>query len=574
MKKPDIFKKKSKTDKTEESVITVDTPAGEEESGTGADGKDAPPEPEDKESSETTTDIVAADDAELSDDTPAYVPGKKKKHVVRWIILALIVVAVIYFIIKSRMAGSAPMQVETAEVTKGSIEETVTISGTVTASTNKTYYADLTATINSVPVKTGDRIKKGDLIIDYDADELALTKRQAELNVEQAEGSYSGTMEKNAKATDVLRGNSIHDINNRLDEIVKEIDAINYKIQEKTDRMSGTLTELQEVALDINQNGIADSAEAAYTAAWNEQNDGDAEVNLDYLTRLQNGEGDSNVYASEENQQMALAVQKSIADKQYALQHDPEIEKWQREITALNEESATLQGQKSAEMSRLTSGEKKAMDAQKELAELSADDTISDVEEAEKGVRADFAGVVTEVTVNEGMTVTKGTRMVSVASTEDIEVDIQIAKADMNRIKTGQSVDITVNGHEYSGTVGKISGTAVKNASGVPVVNAVIEIKNPDAELVLGVEASNKIHTNKADDVIVIPYEFVGSDADGDFVYLYKDGTSVRQNVTVGITTSTMAEIREGLSEGDQLITSDTDTMTDGAPVALSLSVG
>ena len=541
MKKPDIFKKKQKAAET------------------------AAPE--------TDTELTA--ETEDSSETPTYVPGKKKKgRIIKWIILILIVAAVIFFIVRSRMASNAPMQVETMDVTRGDIEETVTISGTVTAAESKTFYAGMTATINSVPVKAGDRIQKGDLLLDYDKDELELTRRQAELNMEQTEGNYSGTLEKNAKATDVLRGNSIHDINNRLDQITKEIDDINYKITEKTDRMSKTLTELQEVSMDINQNGIADSAEASYTAAWNEIHDGDADVALDYITRLQNGEGDGNVYASEENQQMALAVQKSISDYQYALQHDPEIEKWQREITSLNEESATLQGQKSAEMSRLTSGEKKAMDAQKELAQLSADDTISDVEEAEKGVRAEFSGVVTDVSVNEGMTVTKGTPMISMASTDDIEINIQIAKSDMSRVKTGQEVDITVNGHEYTGKISRISGNASKNASGVPVMNAVIKVDNPDEDLVLGVEASNKIHTNKSENAIVIPYEYVGSDADGDFVYLYKDGASVRQAVTVGITTSTMAEITEGLSEGDQVITADTDTMTDGAPVGLSISVG
>ena len=541
MKKPDIFKRKQKAAET------------------------AAPE--------TDTELTA--ETEDSSETPTYVPGKKKKgRIIKWIILILIVAAVIFFIVRSRMASNAPMQVETMDVTRGDIEETVTISGTVTAAESKTFYAGMTATINSVPVKAGDRIQKGDLLLDYDKDELELTRRQAELNMEQTEGNYSGTLEKNAKATDVLRGNSIHDINNRLDQITKEIDDINYKITEKTDRMSKTLTELQEVSMDINQNGIADSAEASYTAAWNEIHDGDADVALDYITRLQNGEGDGNVYASEENQQMALAVQKSISDYQYALQHDPEIEKWQREITSLNEESATLQGQKSAEMSRLTSGEKKAMDAQKELAQLSADDTISDVEEAEKGVRAEFSGVVTDVSVNEGMTVTKGTPMISMASTDDIEINIQIAKSDMSRVKTGQEVDITVNGHEYTGKISRISGNASKNASGVPVMNAVIKVDNPDEDLVLGVEASNKIHTNKSENAIVIPYEYVGSDADGDFVYLYKDGASVRQAVTVGITTSTMAEITEGLSEGDQVITADTDTMTDGAPVGLSISVG
>ncbi|MBR5979833.1 MAG: efflux RND transporter periplasmic adaptor subunit, partial [Oscillospiraceae bacterium] len=143
MKKPDIFKRKQKAAET------------------------AAPE--------TDTELTAK--TEDSSDTPTYVPGKKKKgRIIKWIILILIVAAVIFFIVRSKMASNAPMQVETMDVTRGDIEETVTISGTVTAAESKTFYAGMTATINSVPVKAGDRIQKGDLLLDYDKDELELTR--------------------------------------------------------------------------------------------------------------------------------------------------------------------------------------------------------------------------------------------------------------------------------------------------------------------------------------------------------------------------------------------------------------
>ena len=218
-------------------------------------------------------------------------------------------------------------------------------------------------------------------------------------------------------------------------------------------------------------------------------------------------------------------------------------------------------------MSKLTGGEKSALAAQKELTELSSADAISDIEAAESGVTADFTGVVTELTVEEGATVAKGTRLLSIASTDDVEVNFQITKADMTRVRVGQAVDITVNGESYEGEVIRISGSATKNASGVPVVDAKIRIKNPDDKLILGVEASNKIHTNHAEDVVVIPYEYVGSDADGDFVYLFRDGQAVRQNVVVGLTTSTQAQITEGLEAGDLIITSDPELITDGMVV-------
>ncbi|MCR5675131.1 MAG: efflux RND transporter periplasmic adaptor subunit [Lachnospiraceae bacterium] len=493
----------------------------------------------------------AKKEEKAADATPSYVPGKKKVKK-RWIVIGVIAVAAVAaLIIRNRMAGSKAPEVEVTEVTTGSIEEIVTISGNVASAEKKSYFATVAAPIAELNVKAGDRVKKGDVLFVYSEEDLEHAKKQAELSLQQAEGTYSAAASKNAKSTDVLRGNSIHDINNRLTEITKEIDAINNKITEKKDRMSGTVTELQNTLLDINQNGVADSTDESNT----------------WRTRTEDNKDDTDPSSS--NRQMYLAVQQSLNDKQYALAHDPEIEKWEREITALNEEKSTLTEQKSVEQSKLTGGDWSQLKATKELSELTNNRTIEDIEAVAGGIRADFSGVVTSVSVTEGATVNKGAQLFSVESTDDVEVTIQISKADMTKVRVGQQVDITVNERPYEGIVKQISGSATKNTSGVPVVDARIRVKNPDDQLILGVEASNKIHTNKAEDVIVLPYEFVGADEEGDYVFVVEDGVAKRRSVTVGLTTSTDAEITEGLSVGDQVITGDLAGITDGMTVSI-----
>ena len=132
----------------------------------------------------------------------------------------------------------------------------------------------------------------------------------------------------------------------------------------------------------------------------------------------------------------------------------------------------------------------------------------------------------------------------------------------------GQKVDITINGKAYTGEVTQISGSATKNANGVAVVDTKIKVTNPDNEIILGVEANNKIHAEKADNTIVLPYEYVQTDAEGDYVFVLENNTAVRKAVKIGISTSTEAQIVEGLSENDKVITTNLDTLTDGMPVA------
>lgn len=473
-----------------------------------------------------------------------YTPGKKKGYV-KFIVLGLVVLLVAYLVISNIRAKNAPMPVTATNVMKGDIEVIVSVSGNVASDETKTYYSEITAPIGMLDLKTGDRVNKGDVLYKFNESTLEIKKKSAELNLQQANGSYSGNLEKNRKATDVLEGNSITDINNRLDQITDEIDAINDKITEKKTRMNQTLTDLQKVSQDVDENSVSDSFDAA-----------------------QNNNA-PNERKTEDGTQMALEVQNAILDVQNALSNDAEIEEWNRQITKLNEEKADLQEQASAELGALTSGEKSALEAQRELTELESTDTLEDVEKAEGGIYADFAGVVTEVATETGAVVNEGAKIITIESTDSVRVDIEISKSDLNKIKTGQSVDITINGQPYEGEVTKISGTAKNNASGVPVVAAEIKIKNPDDNIILGVEASNKIHTDKAEGVLVLPFEYIGTDGDGDYVYVIKDGVLVRQNVTLGLTNSTDAEIVEGLNEGDQIVTTDVTTLTEGTKVTV-----
>ena len=465
---------------------------------------------------------------------------KKKKGIKKWIALGVVVVLAGVYIFSSIQKKNAPLPVTTAQVMRGDIEEIISISGNVTSNETKSYFAEVTAPIETLDLSTGDRVEKGDILYAYNVEDLSKAKKQAELTLAQANGNYSGSLEKNRKATDKLSGNSITDINNRLDEITAEIDALNDKITEKTSRMNQTLTDLQKTMQDVDQNGVSDS----YDAAQNNNN--------------------PNERKTEDGTQMSLEIQNAISDVTYAISNDPEITEWNRQVRALNEEKAELSEQASAEMSALTSGEKTAMEAQRELTELESNSTISDIENLENGIKADFGGVVTEVATEKGATVTAGAKIMTIASTEDVRVDIKISKADLGKVKEGQKVDITINGNDYEGEVTKISGTATNNASGVPVVDGQIKINNPDDRIILGVESTNKIHAQKSENAIVIPYEYIGTDSEGDFVMLIENGVLTRRDVTVGLTTTTDAEITEGLSEGENIVAADVSTLTEG----------
>jgi RND family efflux transporter MFP subunit len=255
-----------------------------------------------------------------------------------------------------------------------------------------------------------------------------------------------------------------------------------------------------------------------------------------------------------------------MQDVQYALSNDPEIQAWKTQITTLQEEQSHLN---SAKASQVNPGTATATKASMESTQLTQEDTISKIEAAREGVKAEFNGVITAIPNNvvEGATVSAGANIMTIANLDDVQVSIQVSKSDLPKISVGQKVDVTINNKTYEGEISKISGTATKNANGVAVVDTVIVVTNPDDEIILGVEANNKIHAEKADNTIVLPYEYIQTDATGDYVLVVDNGIVTRKDVTIGISTSTDAQITEGLSGGEAVISSDVSLLTEGMAV-------
>ena len=477
----------------------------------------------------------------------------KKRYVV--IGVALLLVALIVFN-SINSAKKAVVMVETKEASLGTIENILSISGTVQSAESKTYFSDVTAPLAEINVKVGDKVAAGDTLYTYDEAALDLSRQTAELAIKQAKGSYnsywSGTAAADRKYAEGLTPQQIND---RLDAITAEIDALNNKITEKTSRMNQTLTDLQKVQADINQNGIADSSENLFENG-----------NTDYIYRTESGNQTDGAYnnPSESDRQMSLAVSQSMLDVQYALSNDPEIQGWKRQITALQEEQSHLQTGKAAQVNPGTATSAKA---QLDSTTLTQEDAISKIDAAKEGVKSDFNGVVTAVSVVEGATVAAGAQTVTLANLDDVEVSVQISKSDLPKIAIGQQVDITINSKPYTGEISKISGTATKNNNGVAVVDTTIKVTNPDSDIILGVEANNKIHAQKAENTLVLPYEYVQTDSEGDYVYVVENGIVVRKNVTIGIASSTEAQIVDGLNAGDKIVTGNYEILSDGMAV-------
>ena len=166
--------------------------------------------------------------------------------------------------------------------------------------------------------------------------------------------------------------------------------------------------------------------------------------------------------------------------------------------------------------------------------------------------------------VVEGSSAAVGEKLLKLDSTEEVMVKISVTKYDLDKIALGQEAKVTIASREYEGKVSKMAET---NNSGAAVVGTEIEILNPDSDVILGVEAKVVISTAKEENAVLIPVTAVNVDMNGDFVYVVEEGILVKKPVVTGISSDTMIQIVEGLSEGEQVVTEVTAALMEGMPV-------
>ena len=233
---------------------------------------------------------------------------------------------------------------------------------------------------------------------------------------------------------------------------------------------------------------------------------------------------------------------------------EAELEKAGNTLAELQSRLSSQQAVAESDPSTVTAEEKEKMEITNNLSELDQMSAQELVEAAKKGITADFNGVITKVSVVEGATTALGTELFTLQNTDKINVNINVSKYDYDKLKEGQSADITLAGKTYEGEVTSISHVATQNEKGASLISADVRIKNPDDDIFLGVDAKVTIHAEEADDVVVLPSEVVNIGKDGSFCYVIENGVITRRDITTGISSDDYVEVTAGIKEGDEVI--------------------
>lgn len=494
---------------------------------------------------------------------------KRKKVVLRIIIIAIIVVialvigGIIIGVMAAKKAKGQMVNVTHAEDQE--ITQEVKLSGTVQSDNVQHFYSPTAIKVESV-VEIGTFVKKGDPIVKFDKESYELALKQVELNDKITENNFQSNVASNNTVLSKLAQAQADVAKYQAEVNEKQAAVDNYGDNDSINKLNKDV----QTQIALEQGNIA-YCEAEIENLWvaykiqigyDSLSQGDAEQAEKNFEQL------ADVKALREKIAYSNTVIKNVSgmlsDKSESL-----AEAKQKLAEAQSKLETAKAQVESYKASAGNDYDRENLQLQGELNTLKSGSEYEELQKYKDGcLIAPFDGIVTASYVSEGMTTSlAGAEIIEFSSINDVSVAINISKKDIEKIKEGQDVKVTILDKDYEGEISRISRMAI-SGGGTTSVSAVIKIKNPDDDIYLGVEAKNVIVTAHKDSCLTLPSESINVDSDGFFVYTVNDMNMVEKKpVEVGVSSEDRTEILEGITADDKVVTYVTSVVKEGAIV-------
>ena len=198
--------------------------------------------------------------------------------------------------------------------------------------------------------------------------------------------------------------------------------------------------------------------------------------------------------------------------------------------------------------------------AQTQFAQTQASEADLRDQIALAAIKAPIAGIVSEVNVVAGADAPSGDAIVVEAPS--YEVTANVVESDIGSVTLGQAATITIAALNASadGKVTAIDRTSTTSSSSSVVSYPVtVALTDPPAGVLPGMTADVTITTASVTNVLTVPSEALTGTAGSYSVrILGPTGVPEARPVTVGLVTTTLAEIKSGLTAGETVITGTT----------------
>ena len=462
--------------------------------------------------------------------------NKKKLGILSGVIALSVVAGVV-----SVNAGTS-MKVRSYTVASGDLAQYTELNGNIVSDTVREYFSRVDSRIGKVLVKEGDYVKKGDLLISYDEEDLKLKTELAKANASSKDESLNGRLSADSRMAGMYAeaSTAMSSLDNDIAMYQAEIDRLDAQIISAKAALANEGARLQVSLIDHAD----DKANADLD---------DNDILSDNYNRIQK---DIQYNAYEQNYNSQILSMEQLKNEYSVLLADCK----QRRSEMFSQKNSTFS-------SLMTDKDKEALELERTSYELTNEDIMHDLEAAAEGIKADFDGIVTEINTAEDVRVSAGMKLLTLESSDDIAVRFNVNKYDIDALSEGQEANVKIRSKNYTGKVSRIDRMTGRGSSDSANVGVEIKLDEPDSDIILGLEAKAFVNTAALNNVLTVAVDALCEEEEGTFVFVARDGKAVKVPVVTGVKNEDIVEIVSGLSEGDIAIWNDTEELTDGMSI-------
>jgi len=514
---------------------------------------------------------------------------KIAQHKVKAGIIFLLFLVVVYFGYKNLFTSTATTRYVTTAAAKGTIVLSVSGSGQVSSSDQVDIKAKASGNVTYIGTENSQQVAKGKLLLQVDNSDAQKAVEDAKINFDQTELALKKMQ---GLQTDI---GSLRGIKEKAsDDLVKSYDDGFNTVSNAFLNLPNVMSGLNEIffsnALSKNQQNIdwyfdqMSNLEAGVKAA-NYKKD----VNSLYLSAKEKYDENFDDYKATSRNSDTLSIESLILETYNTTKIIADTVK--ESINFISFVSDTLKnnnvnvpstittyqsslnsytGTTNTYLSNLLST-KDTIQADKE-ALIETDFSIADQEIkvkqaqqalddatnklADYSVYAPFSGAIAEFNFKRGDTISSGATIATLVSNQSI-AEITLNEVDVSSVKVGQKVTLTfdaVSDLTIAGQVAEVD-TIGTVSQGVVNYNIKISFGTQDVRIKPGMSVSASIITDTKQDIIIVPNAAVKSSGNTKYVQILINNTPIDQAVEVGLSNDTVAEITNGLQEGDEVVT-------------------
>lgn len=181
---------------------------------------------------------------------------------------------------------------------------------------------------------------------------------------------------------------------------------------------------------------------------------------------------------------------------------------------------------------------------------------------------APFSGIISEKFADIGSNAAPAVPVVKLVEITPVKASISVPENEISGFLAGMEAEITVDAAKTDTIKGLLTerGVAADPLSRTYPVKFTVD--NSDGSLLPGMLCSVSLLTDSETKAIAIPVETVLLDNNNrSFVWVVKDGNAVKQVIKLGAYTAGGVLVEDGLSAGDELITSGQQKVSEGMSV-------